>query len=229
MTEPLVLTGPTGLTATLYLGDCLEILPALAAGSIDAVVTDPPYGIDGGSGHINRQRGKGNYSGMFPDTPDYIGTVIVPVVQRLRQMCGCIALTPGSKNMMLYLQPDSFGAFYQPASTGLQTFGNMDAQPIFYYGKNRNHNMGVALSWQLTESPSCAEHPCSKPQRAWNRLLCAVTREDDTILDPFMGSGTTGVACAQTGRNFVGIEIDPTYFAIAVQRIGDALKQPRLL
>ena len=54
------------------------------------------------------------------------------------------------------------------------------------------------------------------------------TNEGDTILDPFMGSGTTGVACVQTGRNFIGIEIDPDYFAIAERRIKEAQLQPRL-
>jgi len=55
------------------------------------------------------------------------------------------------------------------------------------------------------------------------------TLPGDTILDPFMGSGTTGVACVQTGRDFIGIEIDPTYFAIAEKRIAEAQKQPRLI
>mgnify|MGYP002661910264 CR=1 FL=1 len=55
------------------------------------------------------------------------------------------------------------------------------------------------------------------------------THEGDTIFDPFMGSGTTGVACVQTGRNFIGIEIDPTYFAIAEKRIAEAQMQPRLI
>ena len=55
------------------------------------------------------------------------------------------------------------------------------------------------------------------------------TNEGDTILDPFMGSGSTGIACVQTGRNFIGIEIDPTYFAIAEKRIAEAQKQPRLI
>jgi site-specific DNA-methyltransferase (adenine-specific) len=54
------------------------------------------------------------------------------------------------------------------------------------------------------------------------------TNEGDTILDPFMGSGSTGIACVQTGRNFIGIEIDPTYFAIAERRIAEAQMQPRL-
>lgn len=59
-------------------------------------------------------------------------------------------------------------------------------------------------------------------------VLNNYTNEGDTILDPFMGSGTTGVACVQTGRNFIGIEIDPTYFAIAEKRIAEAQMQLRL-
>jgi DNA modification methylase len=59
-------------------------------------------------------------------------------------------------------------------------------------------------------------------------LIKSYSNEGDTILDPFMGSGTTGVACVQTGRNFIGIEIDPTYFAIAEKRIAEAQMQPRL-
>ena len=60
------------------------------------------------------------------------------------------------------------------------------------------------------------------------RLIEMTTNEGDTILDPFMGSGTTGVACVQTGRNFIGIEIDPDYFAIAERRIAEAQMQLRL-
>ena len=71
-------------------------------------------------------------------------------------------------------------------------------------------------------------HPCPKP-RLWARgLVTLLTLSGDTILDPFMGSGTTGVACVQTGRNFIGIEIDPTYYAIAERRIAEAQLQPRL-
>ena len=60
------------------------------------------------------------------------------------------------------------------------------------------------------------------------RILLDYTHEGDTILDPFMGSGSTGIACVQTGRNFIGIEIDPTYFEIAKRRIEEAQLQPRL-
>ena len=71
-------------------------------------------------------------------------------------------------------------------------------------------------------------HPTQKPIELMSKIIQDFTKEGDTILDPFMGSGTTGVACVQTGRNFIGIEIDPTYFAIAERRIKEAQMQPTL-
>jgi len=72
-------------------------------------------------------------------------------------------------------------------------------------------------------------HPTTKPLWLMQRLVTVSTNPDMTVLDCFMGSGTTGVACVQTGRNFIGIEIDPTYFAIAERRIAEAQMQPRLI
>ena len=72
-------------------------------------------------------------------------------------------------------------------------------------------------------------HPTPKPLDYMLKLIERITRLGDTILDPFMGSGTTGVACVKTGRNFIGIEIDPDYFAIAEKRIAEAQMQPRLM
>ena len=72
-------------------------------------------------------------------------------------------------------------------------------------------------------------HKSQKPINLIRELIEKFTKEGDTVLDPFMGSGTTGVACIQTGRNFIGIEIDPDYFAIAEKRIADAQLQMRLL
>ncbi len=70
------------------------------------------------------------------------------------------------------------------------------------------------------------EHPTQKPETLMRHILESIP--DVSILDPFMGSGTTGVACVQTGRKFIGIEIDPGYFEIAVKRIETAMMQPRL-
>lgn len=210
---------------SLYLGDCREVLPTL--GRFDAVVTDPPYGINGYRGTINKERGKGNYTDAFEDTPDYIRSVVVPVVTMLIEQCGCVVLTPGNRNLSAYPQPDSFGAFYQPASVGMQGFGNADAQPIFYYGKNAaKKNLGVPCSYQLTESPGETGHPCAKPLNAWTKLVGNVTAVGQHILDPFMGSGTTGISAARLGRRFTGVELEPRYFDIACRRVSDALKQP---
>jgi DNA modification methylase len=210
---------------TLYLGDCREILPTL--GRVDAVVTDPPYGIDGYRGSINKARGKANYAGGFEDTPEYISSAVVPSIKLLIERCGCVVLTPGNRNMSAYPQPDSFGCFFQPASVGMQGFGNADAQPIFYYGKNASKkNLGKPCSYQLTESAEANGHPCVKPLRAWTKLVNNVTSLGQTVLDPFMGSGTTGVSCCRLGRKFIGIELEQSYFDISCKRIAEALRAP---
>ena len=72
------------------------------------------------------------------------------------------------------------------------------------------------------------DHPCPKPTNVMRWIIERTTFKNDNVFDPFMGSGTTGVACVQTGRNFIGIEIDPTYFAIAEKRIAEAQLQLRL-
>ena len=71
-------------------------------------------------------------------------------------------------------------------------------------------------------------HPTPKPVKVTKWLIENTTNEGDTILDPFMGSGTTGVACVQTGRNFIGIEIEPKYYEIAERRIKEAQMQIRM-
>jgi DNA modification methylase len=200
-------------------GDCREVLPGV--GRYDLVLTDPFYGIEGSSGTVNRARGKGNYAAAFEDTPAAVKAIVVPMVYELIARCGCVVVTPGNRCLCFYPQPDSFGVFYQPASVGLQTFGNADAQPIFYYGKNaQGRNMGVSCSYQLTESAEDLGHPCSKPLKAWTRLLFNISRTGHTVLDPFMGSGTTLRAAKDLQRHAIGIEIEERYCEIAAKRMG---------
>ena len=205
---------------TLYHGDCLDILPTLPRDYV--VITDLPYGIDGSSGTINRQRGKGNYS-SYNDTKENLIKYIVPIVRFMIAHFKTVIFTPGNSNFMLYPQPDSFGAFYQPASVGLQTFGNLDAQPIFYYGKNATKkNMGKQCSFQMTSKPDESIHPCRKPTKEWSQLILNHTLPGQTIIDPFMGSGTTGEIALKNDRFFVGAEIDLLPFLEAEQRIKNA-------
>lgn len=205
---------------TIYNADCRDILDAMEC---DCVLTDPPYGIEKSSGTINRLRGKGNYASGFDDSPEYVREVVADVIRRCISKWP-VVVTPGNKCLMLYPQPDSFGCYFQPASVGLQVWGNADAQPILYYGKNpTKRNMGTPCSYTLTESPEKNGHPCPKPIAAWKRLMCNVTLENMTILDPFMGSGTTLLAAKETNRRAIGIEINEAYCEIAANRLAQGV------
>jgi site-specific DNA-methyltransferase (adenine-specific) len=205
---------------TIYNADCRDLLDAMEC---DCVLTDPPYGINGSKGTINKQRGRGNYSTDFDDTPEYIREVVIDVIRR------CVAkwptvVTPGNRNLMQYPQADSFGCYFQPAAVGMQTWGNLDAQPILYYGKNpTKKNLGTPCSYTMTEMPEKNGHPCPKPLTAWKRLMCNVTLENMTILDPFMGSGTTLLAAKQTNRRAIGIELNEAYCEIAASRLAQGV------
>lgn len=204
---------------TIYHGDCRDALPMSPA--VDLVLTDPPYGINGGRGSMSKRRNKGGYNTTaFEDTGEYVRTVIVPVIRELIARVPCVVVTPGNLHMMQYPQPQSFGVFYQPASVGIQTFGNADAQPILYYGKNpRKQNMGIPCSYVLTELPDTHEHPCAKPFKAWRMLLSNISRSGQTVLDPFLGSGVTLRAAKDLGLRAIGIEIEERYCELAARRL----------
>jgi DNA modification methylase len=204
--------------ATLYLGDCLEIMPTLDP--VDAVVTDPPYGLGAASTEKN------NYV-SFSDDEETVKSLVNSMLNTAPS--NRVIMTPGQKMMFSYPEPSAIGAFFYPAGTGSCSWGFVGWQPIFYYGKDPvlADGKGRAMnSFQSTEQAEKNGHPCPKPVGSWTKLVNRVTRLGETILDPFMGSGTTGVACAKLGRKFIGIELETKYFDIACKRIEDAYKQP---
>jgi site-specific DNA-methyltransferase (adenine-specific) len=201
---------------TIYHSDCRDVLASMTQG-IDLVVTDPPYGING---RTQGQRAKAAYDGGFEDTADYIKTVVVPVIEACIAAARTVVVTPGNKNLCAYPQPDSFGCFYQPAAIGLQGFGNLDAQPIFYYGHpGGGGRMGKPCSFVLTETPEQNGHPCPKPFAAWKRLIATVALPGQVIFDPFLGSGTTLVAAKHMGHPAIGCDINERYCEIAANRL----------
>jgi len=213
--------------ATMYLGDCLEILPTL--GKVDAVITDPPYGIEGGKGGDARDFGKGAYSGMFEDSPEYIAQACAPIISACLEVASAVAVTPGIRCLHLYPQPRDMGCFWTPAACTHGPWGMTTFQPILYYGKDWRAGKGALPSGkQVTEMSEKNGHPCPKPIRAWTWLVDKVCPPDGLVFDPFMGSGTTAVSCHSLGRSFIGCEIDPRYFDIACRRIEDAQRQQRM-
>lgn len=208
---------------TLHLGDCRDILPHLP--KVDAVVTDPPYGVELGKWKSHRVGNRPYES--FDDTPDNVVRSIVPVITQLRENGQRMLVTPGTRCAWAYPNPDELGAIFFPAGAGFSRWGFTCSQPILYYGKdphpptNKRPN-----SVECTENSEKNGHPCPKPAGLMRWLVHRASLSGETILDPFMGSGTTGVAAVKLGRKFIGIEIEPKYFDIACRRISEALKQP---
>jgi site-specific DNA-methyltransferase (adenine-specific) len=202
----------------IWHGDCREILPSLP--KCDLLLTDPPYGIEQkekGSGS-NALRGKATYSEAFDDTPDYIKSVVVPLIRTGFSLTGRVVVTPGCRCAFLYPQPSDIGAIHYPACEGFSRWGVSDCDLILYYGKCPHGNTG-RKSFDSFESGEKNGHPCAKPIKLWTKILALSSNTGDTILDPFMGSGTTLRAAKDLQRKSIGIEIEEKYCEIAAKRL----------
>lgn len=214
----------------LYLGDAMDILPLI--GRIDATVTDPPYGVMLGEIKNGQSISKGQtpYT-KFSDTPDYVRNSVIPIIEKCREISDRVVITPGNRNMWDYPRPDDLGVWYNPAGTSRGKWGfNLVVTPIMYYGKDPRAGKGsyASSTWGKCDSVSDIKnilHPCPKPILFTKWLIWKATLEGEIVLDPFMGSGTTGVCCANMGRSFVGIEIEEKYFEAACKRIEKAQEQ----
>jgi len=204
--------------ATLYLGDCREILPLLP--KVDAVVTDPPYGIGEAGGKANTRRNLaavtdyGNAS--WDDT-----TADEAVALALQNARWGIIFGGNYYN----LPPSSCWLVWDKLNSG--DFADCELAWTNLPGAVRR----LQYLWNgMIKAPgeTRGDHPTQKPVGVMKWCLQRLPEGARTILDPFMGSGTTGVACAKLGRKFIGIELEPKYFEIAVKRIDDAYRQPRL-
>jgi site-specific DNA-methyltransferase (adenine-specific) len=210
-------TETIGNSVTLYLGDSREIIPALPR--VQATVTDPPYGVSLGSGKKNNNRDRAEYL-SFDDTPENIVANVLPIIEQCRQISDRVVFTPGVRNLFRYPAPDHVGAIYYPAGAGCNSWGFSCWQPILYYGKDPHGGKGSRPdSFESTESAEKNGHPCPKPIGQMLKIAERSTVRGETILDPFMGSGTTGVAAVRLGRQFIGIELEEKYFDIACKRI----------
>ena len=212
--------------ATLYLGDCLEILPTLP--KVDAVITDPPYGI---KLNTDNSRFSGGSAGNIAKRGGGIGSAGgVPVIGDDKPFDPSFLLHYGTSQVVW-----GWNNFAEnlPRGTCLvwikrldPAFGSFlsDAELAWF-----SKGCGVYCKRDLTNNAIACDrqHPTQKPVglMAW---CIEKAGNPDSILDPYMGSGTTGVAAVQMGRKFIGIEIDPRYFDIACRRIDAAQRQRSL-
>jgi DNA modification methylase len=204
---------------TIYHGDCREVLPGLEAP--DCILTDPPYGIaweQHGGGKTGKSRGMRRRPGIIGDADtsarDAI-LVLYPTIPALVFGSFRAAFPLGVVQVLIYRKTPDAGLV--GSVTGFRT----DAEPVFLLGewpKRAAHSSSVVASrvgLQTLAKPGL--HPHSKPLDVVTRLLSAMP--DGTVLDPFMGSGTTLRAAKDLGRRAIGIEIEERYCEIAARRL----------
>lgn len=210
--------------AVLYLGDARSLIPTL--GQVDAVVTDPPYGIGvdrsmsaaGGTKHGSAMAAKRHYGATgWDDQPIDAGLLrLVMLSGRWIVIFGGNYYPLPATRCWLVWDKEINGEFAdcELAWTNL-------LKPV-----KRIRWMWNGMLRKGGEERS--DHPTQKPLGVMSWCLQQLPEGTKTVIDPFMGSGTTGVACIKAGMKFIGIEREPAYFDIACKRIEEAWKQPRL-
>ena len=199
----------------LICGDCREVLPTL--GRFDAVVTDPPYGVGyvhGGGG--NGKHSRRNVAPIIGDDSPFnpVAWLDFPEVVLWGANHYANRLPPG--RWLIWNKLDGLASY--------DTFSDVEIAWCKRPGADRIYSLLWKGICQAKENDPNRYHPSQKPIDLMH--WCMEFVDGESILDPFMGSGTTGVAAVRLGRKFTGIEIEPKYFDIACRRISDALKQP---
>lgn len=213
--------------AALYLGDCREILPTLP--KVDAVVTDPPYGIAWTKPHLEAANSRA-HDGIANDADTSVRDEALALCGDTRAIVFGSFQAPfphGVRQVLIWQKPGDAGLF------GTVAGYRRDVEPIFLCGKWPAEP--VARSSVLRGKASFrghagaeSNHPHVKPVDLMEKLILGA-KGVDVVLDPFMGSGSTGVACMNLGKGFIGCELDPAHFETACRRIDDAQRQGRLI
>jgi len=210
----------------LILGDCREVLPGVCG--CHATITDPPYGVN-----LGKTKGEGGAHGLaleayesYEDTYENYVLEVVPALTQSIQLTGRAAFFIGPH---IHELPkfDALGGVFCSAALGRHQWGFKNFLPVLLYGVYPDLQQGAKYPTAIASNEKAEKngHPVPKPV-GWMRWLVALTtRTGETVLDPFMGSGTTGVAAVEQGRHFVGIERERKYFDIACERIENAYRQ----
>lgn len=226
---------------TLYLGDCREILPTL--GRVAHVITDPPYEqlmhdlhesvklrrTDGG----NERKALG-FAGINEIRNEVIKAVRSINDGWLLAFCNVEGVWHWRSSLMdaglkfkttcIWVKPDA-----TPKLNGQGPALAYECITTTWCGKGHSRWNGGGKRGVFSHLTNSAErtgqHPTEKPVSLMQELVSLFTNVGETVLDPFMGSGTTGVACVRSGRGFIGIEVEEKYFDLACKRVSEALKQ----
>ena len=212
--------------ATLYLADCMDVLPILD--KVDAVITDPPYDEKTHSGHLSKVVNRQDLG--FDKLLDFQKFIDICVEKASRW----VIMTCATSHVLESMNREDFirmGIWVKPNGapqfTGDRPGTGWESVAIFHRKGRKKWNGGGHHAVWITNIES-GQHPTQKPIFLFSKFIEQFTDNNNLILDPFMGSGTTGVAAIQMGRKFIGIEREESYFNIACERIEQATKQASL-
>lgn len=195
-------------------GDCREVLPSLP--KVDLVLTDPPYGVDL------------EYTDAVDDSFEKWKVLIDTTLPMMKSLSRGSVLLPTSKMegeayLFSHFVPDWRICWFKGASCTRSFVGFKDWETVFVYGKPRGAHFHDYFHASASDVRDIVQgHPCPKPLRWAKWLIMKASIEADTILDPFMGSGTTLRAAKDLGRKAIGIEIEERYCEIAANRCNEA-------
>jgi hypothetical protein len=207
-------------------GDCLDVLPHLR-GLTFTLVTDPPYGVELGT--ANNRTGDSRTHLLkrgYAVAPDTYEDFVSDVAPRLSAYVGEASRAAVFTGPHIHEQrkPSAIGGVYFPAAVGRTSWGFKTLLPVLFYGRSPHvgHRSIVLHSSAAAKGEDC-EHPCPKPLEWVRWLVRLCTREGDLIVDPFAGSGTTGVAAIAEGRRAILVEKEPKYAGICRRRVAEAM------
>jgi len=210
----------------LICGDALEELKNIPENYVDLILTDPPYNTK----NIGPNKREYSWGIMQLSKEDYISFCKV-WFQEAYRISKNIVFTPGIANICNYPQPFWVLCWHKPAAVSYNRMGGYNAwEPIFIYGRAKKRIGQDYIKFNtlnLKKGPE-REHPCPKPLDLIKWIIIHFSDEGNLVLDPFIGFGTTGVACKMLNRKFIGIEINHEYIEMARRRIEDTFYEPTL-
>lgn len=235
----------------LYNGDCLDVMPTLAAGSVDMVLADLPYGTTACKWDSvipfeplwreYRRIAKPNAAIVLTASQPFTTALIASNMKEFRY-CWVWDKKVASNSQLAKKQPLKIHEDVCVFSSSPHVYRPQGIRECAVEKSNKNRDKGVGHIGSTSKRDVFVQtqtgypksiiafaphniakiHPTQKPVALMEYLIRTYTNEGDTVLDNTMGSGTTGVACVRTSRNFIGIERDPGYFAIATRRVAEA-------
>lgn len=221
-------------------GDCLELMKDIPDESIDLIVTDPPYKFEnqGGGFYAKNKSTKRVYLDNLKNinccefNPYEFLNILKPKLKKFYGYFFCNKTLIEDYIKFARDNKYNFDVLVMAKSNPIPSFNNHHLSDLEYIILIREKGTYFSKHKEIDDFrkyylTSCKKglHPAEKPVELLERFIKVSSKENDIVLDPFMGSGSTGVACINTNRNFIGIELDEKYFNIAKERINSTVRK----